>query len=244
MKKIKLGLAIFTLSVTSLSLCSCNGFYTGAQVGVTNLHQTTRTVCTGEALIPPGIVSVPVEPTSNSYGGRLYLGGNINRYSALEMGVANYGYVSYQLPSGHLVPPCGTPTFKLQALDIVAKVGLPFSSLLCNTGCNGGNMNSGAQGFNIFGKFGAAYVTTSLSGSLNSPCSSITGICSGSASTNGVRPIVGLGVEYGFNQNLAADLTYSKIISGGGNIPAAEMIALGFSYHFTERYCGQFLCDD
>jgi hypothetical protein len=38
-----------------------------------------------------------------------------------------------------------------------------------------------------------------------------------------------------------SDISFTRV-NGGGNIQTADMIAISFSYHFVDTYCGQFLC--
>lgn len=238
MKKIKLGLVVIVLNLTG-----CTGFYSGIELGATNLHQPARNVAeerVGPNCTPRGCTQVSVDPSNQSFGGRFFLGGGCSRYFSTEMGFGYYGAAKYNVPTPgpdpdptiHIQPPCNTPSAKVEAVDIVAKVKLPILPCITQT-----------QGLDLFGKFGAAYVVQSLSGSLSGCPESGCSTCNTNASNNGLRPVVGVGIDYHLNQNLRASLTATRIISGGGSIQPVDFVALGLAYEFVDRYCGQFLCD-
>jgi hypothetical protein len=58
-----------------------------------------------------------------------------------------------------------------------------------------------------------------------------------------IVPTFTIGAGYDFTQNWVMDFSAMTLLVGG-NIKSVTMYALGLSYHFVDRYCGQFLCDD
>jgi hypothetical protein len=213
-RKIKMVvLAIFATSVTT-AYATGAGFYFGGMAGQSNIHQKAQNVQTGTT--PP---TVYTKPTSTGFGGRIFMGGNINQYGAIEGGYTYYGTATYK-PSPSAL--CGNPSVKESGLDLVGKGMIPFNN------------------FDVFAKAGVAYLTTSSSGSLSNTSSS--GPCGGGSNTNnGVRPTGSLGASYDITPSWVADLSWTHVFSGGGAVQQSDLIALGISYHFVDHYVGQFL---
>ena len=92
-------------------------------------------------------------------------------------------------------------------------------------------------GLGGFGKAGIAVVRTSKAGTFTTSSSGV--IATGT--TNYVRPTAGLGLTYSISQVWQLQLTATEVFGGGG-FKAANLYALGISYHFVDQYCGQFLC--
>jgi len=188
------------------------GFYLGGQAGVSNLHNVPRDVQGSTTTIPQ------VRPKNTGIGARIFAGYQLNPYFGLEGGYTYYSPSQYKTSAPVT---CSTPTIKTQALDFVGKGIVPI------------------QDFALFAKAGVAIASVSSSGSLNT--STTMDSCGSNSRTTVFRPTVGLGASYDLTQNWVADISWSRIISGS-NIRAADLIALGLSYHFTDKFCGQFLC--
>ena len=154
----------------------------------------------------------------------MFFGYDINPYAGMEFGFAHYGPATYKIPSAYMVS-CNNPSIRQNGFDMEGKGMLPLSK----------------SGFSFYAKLGMAVVYAGSSGSLESngansgPCSS------GTSSKAAARPLYGLGASYDFNQNWQSDLGWTHI-NGGGNVQTADFIAVSFSYHLTDTYCGQFLC--
>jgi hypothetical protein len=88
-------------------------------------------------------------------------------------------------------------------------------------------------GLGVFGKLGLGIAYTSKGGSLVPPQSN--------ANNTYARPLIGVGASYDLTQNWVADLSWTRLTKGGA-FQNADLIALGVAYHFTDKYCGQFLC--
>lgn len=193
------------------------GFYLGVQGGMTNTHNLPITVPTNTTPAQ----TATVNPSNTGAGGRLFLGNNINPYFALEGGYTYYAKSTYSLPSSAAVT-CSNSGVKQSALDFVGKGMFPVSS------------------FNLYAKAGMALVYQSLTGSCTgNPSNGSSGNISSTQTTG--RPVVGVGMSYDLNQNWVADLSFTRVLSGS-KIQNADLAALGISYHFTDKYCGQFLC--
>ena len=86
--------------------------------------------------------------------------------------------------------------------------------------------------FSIYGKAGAAVVYEGASGTLRT-----------TKYTTTVKPTASLGVSYDLSQNWVMDLSWNRVMAGSV-IKNMTMYAVGISYHFVDKFCGQFLCDD
>ncbi|MCD6038967.1 MAG: hypothetical protein K0S27_367 [Gammaproteobacteria bacterium] len=188
------------------------GFYMGAQVGSTNLHNTTQTVQTGLSSPP----TVPVSPTNTGMGERLFMGAVINKYAAAEVGYTHYGPSTYK-PSPSALS--NTPSISENGVDLVGEAMYPFKNVA------------------LLGKLGVISIKQTRSGSLQPlpPAQS-------SGSSQHVRPLIGIGASYEINPNWVTDLSWTRALKGGGGFQNADFIAVGLSYHFVDKYCGQFLC--
>lgn len=157
--------------------------------------------------------SVMVSPSNSGMAGRLFLGYNFNEYAAWEFGYDYYAPSKYSVHSST----GNDPAIRQGGIDLVGKGIFPFSD----------------TGLSVFGKAGFAFVRTSTSATiLNSH--------SGSGS-NAIRPTIGVGIGYDINQRWVADLSYNHVFSGG-NVKNIDVLLLGISWHWTDDYCGQFLC--
>lgn len=115
------------------------------------------------------------------------------------------------------VPPVSSLRAVVGAFDIVGKGSFPLGS------------------FDVYAKGGGALAYLVTSAGLN-----------GSSKRRynyKVAPTYSFGASYAFTPNWVADVSWNRLMIGGtfGNI---SMYALGISYHFVDRFCGQFLCDD
>lgn len=217
MKKINYITIAVICGISSMAYATGGGFYLGAQGGATNTHNKDKLVQTGT--IPATVLATP---SGGGFGGRFFMGANMSQYAAIEAGITHYGTTTYN-PSITVL--CSKPTVKENAFDLVGKGMLPFAN----------------SGLDVFGKAGVAVISVGQSGSLRSlpssnPCSS------SSSNTTAVRPTGTLGVSYDITPSWVADVSWSRVFSGGGTVQNLDFLALGISYHFVDHYCGQFLC--
>ena len=118
------------------------------------------------------------------------------------------------------------------------------------------SVHSGLYHSRFYGKAGVAATYLTTPGGLNitpysvrpAPTKSnpaavkITNVGSNSYKTQ-LNPAFALGISYDLDQSWQMDLSWTRTLVGGavGNM---NFYALGFSYHFVDVYCGQFLCSD
>ena len=212
------SVAVLSLAcgLVSIAAASQPGFYFGLGGGATNFDNNKRSI-----QVSPGEYKT-ITPSNTGIGERLFFGYNISPYGAFEMGYAHYGSSTYKVPQSIA---CNNATANLNGFDMEGKGMLPFGIA------------------NVFAKAGIAVQRQTLSGSLVTSDASISPCGTGgtSGSTTSVRPLVGVGIGVEFAQNWAADLSITET-TGGGSIKAASFAALSLSYHFNDKYCGQFIC--
>lgn len=106
---------------------------------------------------------------------------------------------------------------RVRDIDVMGKGILPFGP------------------FNAFVKAGVAATYITLAGGFNSDGKN--------KYEAKARPVFGLGAAYDLSQNWVVDVTWTRLMAGG-QVKNLDALMLGFSYHFVDKYCGQFLCDD
>jgi hypothetical protein len=216
-KQIGAAAAIFALTSTCFAIGP--GWYFGLGAGTTNVQAKSFTFNLPNN-VPP---TVTISPSTNGIGERMFFGYHINDFSGMEFGFAHFGNATYKIPAGSAIS-CNNPSIRQNGFDLEGVGSLPLSK----------------SGFTIFAKAGMAIMYAGSSGSLEgtmttNPCGA------GTSSKAAVRPMYGVGVGYDLNQSWVTDVSFIQI-NGGGNIQTTNMVALSFSYHITDHYCGQFLC--
>jgi hypothetical protein len=214
------------IAATAVILMLCDicyavgpGWYLGLGAGSTDVHAKTFTfnIPDGD---PP---TLTVSPSTTGIGERLFFGYHINPYAGMEFGFSHYGNATYKIPADSAIS-CNNPSIRQNGFDAEGVGSFPLSK----------------SGFSIFAKLGMAIMYAGSSGTLEgdattNPCGS------GTSSKAAVRPLYGVGVSYDLSQSWVSDISFTRV-NGGGNIQTADMIAISFSYHFVDTYCGQFLC--
>jgi OOP family OmpA-OmpF porin len=84
-------------------------------------------------------------------------------------------------------------------------------------------------GINGFVKAGVAYIDMKYGGSFNQ------------RRVPSFKPVGAVGIGYDLTQNWVVDFSFTRIFSNGST-PNADLLAFGISYHWVQKYCGQFLC--
>jgi opacity protein-like surface antigen len=215
----QLGVSAILFTLSSMAYATGEGFYLGAGAGPTKVHAKSQTFTTNN--VPPTMITI--SPSTSGIGERLFLGVQFNTYAAIEAGFAHYGTATYKIPDGENVA-CNNPSIRQNSFDIEGKGIYPFSN----------------SGFDVYAKAGMAVVYAGSSGSLESnggtnPCST------GTSSKASARPLFGIGASYDLTPQWVAALEYTRY-NGGGNVNTADFVALQISYHWVDKYCGQFLC--
>lgn len=211
--------AMALLGISSLSYGIDEGFYLGGQVGKTNIHNKPATFPTNTG------GTVTVNPNNTGFGGRAFLGYQFNPFAGMEFGYIHYASTTYHTPN--TVTVCGNPAIRENAIDLLAKGTYPFST----------------TGFGLEGKAGVSFLRKSSSGSLATNSSNGVAGCSSSSNqtTTTARPEIGIGVSYDITDSWQVDLTANRVL-GGGSVQSADFYAVGISYHWVTKKCGQFIC--
>lgn len=206
---------------------------TNAATQITTVNGAVIRTSAGNVNPVPPIPELLITPSNTGFGGRVYGGYYFNQYLAAELGYVHYAPSVYKpYPNVYAngpvcgssavttVTPCINPTIRENGFDLEAKGILPFKYV------------------GIFGKLGLAALQVSLGGSLIP----IDGANSANASKIYIRPLIGVGVEVDIYQRFQISVSYTQVLKGGGGFQQADFVSAGFSYHFVDTQCGQFLC--
>lgn len=235
MKIKKLNIVFFILFFAKQSFAIGNGFYIGLMAGpATNKAD----IVFAQQQWPPGtdfnIAQPPIltvaKPRSQQFGVRFFIGNQFSQYAALELGLDFFGQIKYTTGN---VQTTGGVNRRIRYIDLVGKGILPMCW------------------FNVYGKVGAAATYITSSGALNPtgirpavPATHTPLIDRGSTSYKfKFAPTFSIGASYDINQSWEADISANYLLVGG-QVNRVILYAIGLAYHFTDKYCGQFLCDD
>ncbi len=191
------------------------GFYTGLMMG-----PATNDGSTVQAQVQGSPTTTPATPKSNQFGSRFFMGYQMNKYAAFEGGLDYFTGIKYDTKN---VPTCSSAQARARAFDAVIKGIYPFGSW-----------------FDAYVKGGMALVYQTTSGALNP---SGTTECGKSTYVTKFRPTLSVGASYNLTQSWVTDLSWNRTMAGSP-VNNIDFFAIGISYHFVDRYCGQFLCDD
>lgn len=202
-----------------------NGFYMGIMMGsagnsggdVMAQKPTVNNTFGGET---------PATPRSTQFGTRIFIGNQFNRYAAIEGGGTYFSTIQYNTKG---VETCGGTSQRVRDLDVVGKGILPFAN------------------FSAYAKAGAALTYVTTAGGLNPTFDAMSNppvTCGSTSYKNKFSPTVSVGASYDLNQSWMVDASYNTIQLSSNGVNSVHLYAIGISYHFTDKYCGQFLCDD
>lgn len=148
---------------------------------------------------------------SGGIAGRIFGGYQFSDYFGTELGFTKFSNATIKFTQGTLT---GNGTIKSYAVDAVLKGIVPFQN-----------------GFNLFGKLGAAYLDESSNNVTVTGAGGVSG--TGSGSTDKVLPTFGLGAGYDINQNFTTDLSWLRIqATGNTNLQSTDLITAGLIYNF------------
>jgi hypothetical protein len=178
-------------------------------------------------------------PKSTQFGSALYLGYKFNRYAGFEFGFTYFSGIQYVLQNKMLQASAGT-TGRVRTAYLAGKFDYTYSNTI---------------GF--FGKVGVAATYVTVPGGLQPtnfhyvkgsvtqyPPSGQKPVNSGSNTYRSkLSPMFAVGASYDFNQSWQMDLSATRFLIGS-QVGSMSLYALGFSYHFVDVYCGQFLCEN
>jgi opacity protein-like surface antigen len=207
-------------SSVATSYATTPGAYFGLNLGYSNLNNNSRavpafgssTITNPDGSTRPSPAGRVVSPNNTGMAGRIFLGDIITPYFGIEFGLAHYAGSSYKSPTGD------TGSIHTSAFDLEGIGMYPF----------------GTSGITVFGKLGFGYLRAVQSRKLTTQ--------GDSANNSGLHPLIGIGVSYDLTPNWVFDLSGTRIISRSKALPSPNFVALGISYHWVDKYCGQFLC--
>jgi len=216
----KLGKLKRLLGLIAISSIACSayavrpGLYMGVQVGP-GTNNASPVFAKTLSGTPP---TTEVNPQSNQFGSHMYMGYKGSDYVAAEFGFTYFSTIAYDNKG---VQTCASTNARVRDIDVMGRLSYPYN------------------GFEPFVKAGAAVVFTMTSGGLNSGPDT----CGRTQYTNNVKPTYAIGLGYDLSQNWVIDASANHL-TVPGTISSMTYYALGISFHFVDKYCGQFLCDD
>lgn len=239
-KRILKGLVLAAASgfMTMNAQAIAEGFYMGLMMGPATNSAGNKPI----QVLPLPTASAPKanvgasSPKSTQFGSRVFFGYKFNPYAGFEGGFTYFSTIKYVLKNPLLTPAGGTAA-RIRDIDFLGKLDYSYNNTI---------------GF--FGKAGVALAYTTTPGGLNitnyhvkpAPTKANPGATkifnSGSNTYKSkLAPTFSIGISYDIDPSWQMDLSMNTILVGGatGNM---TMYALGLSYHFVDRYCGQFLC--
>lgn len=199
------------------------GFYLGLMLGPATNSSQSQPVATSADGLPPATGSVLANAKSTQFGDRFFLGYKMNQYTAFEGGFNFFSKIKYDTKGQEAL---SSPSVRVRDIDIMGRLSLPFQTVV----------DAFAEG-----GVGWTYITTngSFPGNVKP---GTTDTYQGTFVTK-FAPIVGVGATYDINQSWMLSASWIRLMAGGmaSNI---DFYGVGLSYHFVDKYCGQFLCDD
>ncbi len=170
---------------------------------------------------------IPATPKSSQYGSSIYMGNQFSRYAAIEGGFTYFTSVTYDTKGKE---PCGGSDARVRDIHVLGKGIFPIG-----------------DAFDVFAKAGMAVVYSTTAGSFNPGFGTASNgtyvTCGKNTYNNKFSPMVAIGASYAINPSWVVDVSASRT-QVGGVLNSVSLIGVGLSYHFVNRYCGQFLCDD
>lgn len=211
---------------------------------------------------PASYSTILAKPKSTQFGSRIMLGYQFNNYAAVEAGFNYFSTIRYTTtPSTCSLPPGTPPNGPYPPGPTAGSGGTVIqNSNPCSpsTGTGMGVRNADIvlkgsiplQYFNLYGKIGPAYVITNTEGAFYQPLvvsnqnpGNPIPVPAKSVTKYFFKPIIAIGADYTISQSWVADLSWTHLSVGNG-AGSINYIGLGIAYHFVDRFCGQFLCND
>ena len=222
-----LVMAAVSSVVAANSYAIGNGFYMGLMMGPSTNNAPSLQALRANAPTPPPPappVTTIADPKIQQFASRLFIGNKFNTYAAIEGGVTFFSSIKYD---SHGVQTVGSTDQRVRDLDIVVKGIFPFGNY-----------------FDVYAKGGMAVTYITSGGSFNPVYNPDTMLYNTSSEyKQKFSPTFSIGASYDINQSWVADFSYNTV-QVGNNVGTLTFYGVGISYHFTDKYCGQFLCDD
>lgn len=214
-KRILKYLALTVVATVAINAHAVNpGLYMGFMFGPSTNDADSLQAMTAPGSGAPAFVNA--DPKGQQFGSSIYLGYKFNRWAAFEGGLYYFTGIGYDT---HGFDTCSGTNQRVRSIYFDGKVDYTFWDT-----------------FGVFGKAGVAVTYLATSGAFNPPtCQNVY--------NNKFTPTFSVGISYDINQSWVADLSANRILVGSF-INNVTFYGIGLSYHFVDRYCGQFLCDD
>ena len=213
----------------SMGCSAMSGFYMGLQAGRTDTYQDSRILANLPEKSGNNLLGLSSTINNQGIGGRIFLGYQFNPYLATELGYTRFNQNSISAVQTYLNN--GVTAYSYQgdikehAFDLSEKLMLPLQ-----------------YNFSPYVKAGAAYISSSTiidafqdfiqDGPGNTlPVKAYTIYLD--KTSQAIRPLLGAGIDYRIpNTDFNMGVSYTEIL-GGGDIPRANLIALGIEYKFV-----------
>lgn len=229
-----LSISLIALTASSASL-AVSPIYVGGSLGYAIIDTPNSNVFS-TATPDPSTDTIGVtatEDTRGSLGGSAYIGYDLNKTWAVELGYTVYGESNYKSTQTQSGTNDGTNTSKLSydthTYDLFLKGSTPIS----------GN-------FSAFGKLGVSYVLQNNDYSTDSgypvipvDTSEIVTPKSGSNTYTAFRPAAAFGATYNFNPTVSTSLFMQGFLGEGDfdsdqdAIASSYLVGVAFNFHFS-----------
>lgn len=228
------GVGVLAMGIVSSAYAIGPGGYLGVEAGKTFTNNLPVSLQTTNTPVTPAVPlgSETVRPTNSGVGGRIFFGYNVTQYWGFEGGFTHYALTSYTVPARPYLAignPVGDPAISTNGFDFDGKAMFSIPYI----------------GIGAFIRAGFAIIKVGKAGTLITTAQTIAPYTAqnivGARANTYLRPTLGIGFTYDFNQNWQMRLGASRVFGGGG-MESADLVGLGISYHFVDKYCGQFLC--
>lgn len=137
-------------------------------------------------------------------------------YKFIRYAAVETGFSLYSPIRYRIQPNGATPVVWFGSIDISGKASMTVYN------------------FEVYGKLGIAFNNITKSSSFDTTSVKKSNIWT-------VGPTYGLGANYALTQNWVADVAVTNT-NFGDVVGKITMFSLGVSYHFVDKFCGQFLC--
>ena len=230
---LKKVLTTAVLGVSALGVMAANaaapGVYVTGQLGYANTHMNDKTkIADIKGNFPfTANAADATNLSNNGFAGRVALGYQFNQNFAVEMGYLQLnkkkvnGTVPDAVAGGDATLPASLSMHE-NAVDLVGKGILPLTDK-----------------FNVYGKLGVAYLTTTINGKgdidvngANVPATfDLNGVAK--ISKHKWAPEAAIGVSYDITPNMSVDTSWTRIQPMGSNRPGSiDFVAVGLGYNF------------
>lgn len=182
-------IAFGILGASSAALAALPGFNVGIQAGLGRTEYSAKDIKN---------VTTARITDKTGFAGRIYAGYNFDQNWGAELGFTQFQKTEFKNIGGTGL----NGSVRHQAVDLAGK-----------------GIYSFGNGFDVFGKLGAAYVKAQTSGAL-------------SGSKSRIQPVLGAGVTYDITPNVPVELAYTRFQKAGGKIASSNLFTLGLAYNF------------